>query len=266
MEIVRLRDPGVRIEHILFDFDGTLSVIRQGWQDVMISYFVEVLNGAPRGPMTDDLPGYVREWVYELTGKQTIYQMLRLVDEVKKRGGIPREPLDYKREYLHLLWEQIEHRVRGLRTGEIAREDMVIAGAHDLLAALRERGAVLYLASGTDEVYVRDEASALGLGGYFCDRMYGALDDYRTYSKAIVIDRILETNGIDGRGLAVFGDGYVEIENAKQVGGTAIGVASDEVRRRGIDEWKRERLLRVGADAIIGDYADVPAILSYLYD
>ena len=28
----------------LFDFDGTVSLIREGWQEVMIPYFVEVLS------------------------------------------------------------------------------------------------------------------------------------------------------------------------------------------------------------------------------
>jgi phosphoglycolate phosphatase len=265
MEVIRPRDQRAAVEHILFDFDGTISTIRQGWQDVMISYLVEVLLDTPGGALVNDLPGYVRDWVYELTGKQTIYQMIRLADEVTKRGGAARDPLDYKWEYLHRLWDRIQGRVQGLLTGAIAREDMVIHGAYELLDALRARGAKLYLASGTDQVYVNDEAAALGLPAYFGDRIYGAIDDYASYSKAIVIERILTSNNIDGRALAAFGDGYVEIENTKQVGGVAIGVASDEVRRRGIDSWKRERLIGVGADAIIGDYADVPSIIEYLY-
>ena len=45
-----------------------------------------------------------------------------------------------------------------------------------------------------------------------------------------------------------FGDGYVEIENVKAVGGVAVGVASNEKEREGIDQWKRERLIQAGAD------------------
>jgi len=33
-----------------------------------------------------------------------------------------------------------------------------------------------------------------------------------------------------------------------------VGVASNERERRGIDAWKRPRLIRAGADVIIGDY------------
>ena len=265
IEIIRPRDPTARINHILFDFDGTLSLIRRGWQDVMISHMVEVLTDTPAGPMTGDLWGYVREYVYDLTGKQTVYQMIRLAEEVAKRGGEPRDPLEYKWEYLRRLWERIRERVEGLKAGTIPREEMVVAGTYDLLDALKSRRLSLYLASGTDEMYVKDEAGALGLEPYFGERMYGAIDDYKKFSKAIVIRRILETNRIEGRRLAAFGDGYVEIENAKQVGGTAIGVAADEEGRLGIDEWKRDRLLSVGADVIVGDYHDVTGIVEYLF-
>ena len=35
---------GFDIRYALFDFDGTISLIRQGWQDIMIPYFTEVLR------------------------------------------------------------------------------------------------------------------------------------------------------------------------------------------------------------------------------
>jgi hypothetical protein len=51
-----------------------------------------------------------------------------------------------------------------------------------------------------------------------------------------------------------FGDGFVEIEELRRAGAAAIGVASDEDRREGVNEWKRKRLIAAGADVIIGDY------------
>jgi DUF971 family protein len=57
----------------------------------------------------------------------------------------------------------------------------------------------------------------------------------------------------------------VEIENVRAVGGTAVGVASNEAERRGIDAWKRERLLRAGADAIVPDYRNLDALSGYLF-
>jgi hypothetical protein len=114
----------------------------------------------------------------------------------------------------------------------------------------------LYLASGTDEYAVKREADLLDITGYFDGHIYGAVDDYKNFSKKMVINRILRENGITGRQLLSFGDGYVEIENTKHVGGLAVAVASDEAHNGSgrVDEWKRRRLLSVGADAVIPDF------------
>jgi phosphoglycolate phosphatase len=74
----------------------------------------------------------------------------------------------------------------------------------------------------------------------------------------MVIDRILTEQAISPRQLLSFGDGYVEIENTKAVGGLAVAVASDEAHNGSgrVDQWKRRRLLDVGADAVIPDFRD----------
>src|SRR6266852_8755842 len=43
--------PRPQVSHVLFDFDGTLSLIRQGWPEVMIPMFAEML---PRRPGESD--------------------------------------------------------------------------------------------------------------------------------------------------------------------------------------------------------------------
>jgi hypothetical protein len=107
----------------------------------------------------------------------------------------------------------------------------------------------------------------LGLDEYFGPRIYGACDDYKTFSKAKVIQRILEQNRVEGSSLLGFGDGYVEIQNVKQAGGTAVAVASDEAGRSGkADLWKRDRLIGVGADLVIPDYRDCRALIAYLWN
>ena len=110
------------------------------------------------------------------------------------------------------------------------------------------------------------EADLLDVSRYFGDRIFGAQDQHENFSKAMVIQDILKTHGIEGAELLGFGDGYVEIENVKAVGGTAIGVASDEVRREGVDPWKRNRLIGVGADLIIPEYREQDILISYLCD
>jgi phosphoglycolate phosphatase-like HAD superfamily hydrolase len=128
-------------------------------------------------------------------------------------------------------------------------------------------GLVLHLASGTDEPFVKQEAELLDVARYFSGRIYGALDDYQTFSKQLVIARILRENAIPGQRLLAFGDGYVEIENVKRSGGLAVAVASDEARNGSgrMDEWKRRRLLGVGADLVIPDYRDAPALLDCIF-
>ncbi len=254
-----------RISSALFDFDGTVSVIREGWQDIMVPMMVEELAKTPDHEPEAQLLDHVTEYVYVLTGKDTIYQMIRLAEEVTARGGTALSPLEYKREYHRRLWERIEHRVAGLKSGKIDPHEMVIEGAIEFVEEMSSRGLNLYLASGTDHQYVLDEARALGIDRYFGDHIYGALDNHWERSKATVIKHILQSNELRGEGLVAFGDGFVEIENCKEAGGLAIGVASDEVARRGINEWKRERLVRAGADVIIPDFGDTGQLTTLLF-
>jgi len=249
----------------VLDFDGTISLIRQGWQSVMKGYFFEELSlVAGSGETTASVTECIDDFVDYNTGKQTIYQCIALCDEIKKRGGRPGEPLDYKQEYHRRLLKKINYRLDGLRAGELSCEDWVVPGSYELIGALRERGLKLYLASGTDEHYVLDEACLLGVDGYFSG-IYGARDDYKNFSKKIVIQRIVSENSLGGPELLGFGDGYVEIENIRDAGGFTVGVASDELNRRGMDEWKYRRLSRVGADILIPDYSETETLLNYLF-
>jgi phosphoglycolate phosphatase len=265
IEIISPRIPHGHICHALFDFDGTVSLIREGWQGVMIPMMVEILLETPRHESEEKLYAMVTEFVDRLTGKQTIYQMIQLCEEVRRRGGEPLDPLKYKWMYLDRLWERIKGRVAGLKSGQIEPEEMMVPGAVPMLKAMRARGVTCYLASGTDEVYVLDEATALGLAPYFAS-IYGALDDYQNYSKKMVIERILNENHLSGPELVTFGDGYVEIEDTKAVGGIAVGVASDEAHRQGINEWKRQRLIQAGADLIIPDFREHERLIAYLWE
>ncbi|MBX9790392.1 MAG: HAD family hydrolase [Pirellulales bacterium] len=239
---------------VLFDFDGTLSLIRRNWPQVMIPMMVDVLAETGTSESRDELNDKVEEFVMRLNGRQTIYQMIQLSDEVKARGGTPRDPLEYKSRYHDLLSAQIHHRVTGLANRTVTAESLTVPGSHQLLERLRSMGLELYLASGTDVKYVREEATALEVAQYFGPHIYGALDDYKNFSKKMIIDQIIHDAGVAGHQLIGFGDGFVEIQEVRQAGGVAIGVASEEERRQGINEWKRNRLIPAGADIIIGDY------------
>ncbi len=258
--------PRPGLSHVLFDFDGTLSLIRQGWPDVMVPMFAEFLPSQP-GESEAARRQLCFDDIMRLNGKQTIYQMIQLAERIRERGGTPREPLWYKHEYLRRLDERIRHRLDGLRAGALRPDDLLVHGTRPLLELLHRRGLPLYLASGTDEVFVKQEAELLDVTRYFGRHVYGALDDYKQFSKKMVIERILRENGILGARLLSFGDGYVEIENTKEVGGLAVAVASDEAHNGSgrFDEWKRQRLLGVGADVVIPDFRDAEALLERIF-
>src|SRR2546430_14142010 len=96
MEVVRPALPRGRFRSVLFDFDGTLSLIREGWPQVMIPMMVGVLRETGTAESEAQLTAAVEDFVMRLNGRQTIYQMIQLADEVRRRGGTPAEPLSYK--------------------------------------------------------------------------------------------------------------------------------------------------------------------------
>lgn len=251
------------IRYALFDFDGTISLIREGWQGVMIPMMVEILLQAPRHESKEELYVIVTDYVERLTGKQTIYQMIQLREEVRKRGGEPLAPQAYKQVYYERLMQHIEGRLVALKLGQVGAKELMVPGALAMLETLHARNVTCYLASGTDEPYVLDEAAALGIIPYFAG-IYGALDDYENYSKKMVIERIITGNGLAGSEFVSFGDGFVEIEDTKAAGGIAVGVASNEATRCGINEWKRQRLIQAGADLIVPDFREHERLVAYL--
>jgi len=264
VEIVRPVPCGA-YQSVLFDFDGTLSLLREGWPEVMIPMMVEILRQTGTTETDEALSRQVEDFVMRLNGRQTIYQMIQLADEVKLRGGMPPDPLEYKNEYHNRLMARISGRHAAIVAGKARREDWCVAGSHELLEALAAQGLTLYLASGTDLKYVQHEAQLLGVAEAFGPHIYGALDDYKNFSKQMVIERILRENSLRGEELIGFGDGFVEIQEIKKVGGTAIAVASDEAKREGVNQWKRQRLIDAGADVVIGDYRALPALMRLLF-
>ena len=250
---------------VIFDFDGTLSLIRSGWMDVMVPMCVEHLAALNTGEPQAKLTEVVEEFVWRLTGKETVYQMMALAAAIAERGGEPLEPLAYKRLYLERLTARIEHRLEDLRMKRCPPDRYLVPGARRLLESLAERGLRLYLASGTDHANVKEEAELLHVARYFDGRIFGAQDDLKSFSKALLVQRIVSGTGFLGRELLVFGDGYVEIEEVKKVGGVAVGVATAEPACSITDEWKRERLLKVGADMIVPNYLETGDLFSVLF-
>ncbi len=261
-----------RIEHAVFDHDGTISTLRQGWEAIMEPVMVRAILGRRYEDADEGLyrkvVAHVRDYIDKSTGIQTILQMEALVAMVRQFGCVPEEEtLDkfgYKGIYNDALMEMVRSRLAKLERGELDVGDYTMKGAVEFLHALRDRAVKLYLASGTDRDDVVAEAQALGYADLFEDRIYGAVGDIAKYSKKMVIDRILTDNALTGSQLATFGDGPVELRETKKRGGIAIGLASDEVRRHGLNREKRARLIRAGADLVVPDFSQGDTLLAYL--
>ena len=255
-----------KIQHVVFDFDGTISLIRDGWQNVMVPMMVEFLQTETDTTEThEQLESVVVEFVDRLTGKQTIYQMIQLGEEIEKRGGKPKEPLAYKDAYNSRLLPIVEQRIADLAAGTLSAESLRVPMSLEFLQSLHELGVNCYLASGTDVEFVKNEAQLLGVAKYFNGGIFGALREYRKFSKAKVIQKILSDFNLSGDELLIIGDGYVEIENAKAVEAIAVGVASVEDNYYNMNADKRERLILAGADIIIPDFQHGTQLLGYLF-
>ncbi|MBQ6823714.1 MAG: SIS domain-containing protein [Clostridia bacterium] len=254
---------GRKFTAALFDWDGTVSCIRSGWQKIMIPYFVEVLEATPQAEDHESIVKVVTDFVDFLTGKQTIFQCIALDEEVQKRGGAAVDPYEYKKEYLRRLEIYIKDRKDALRAGADPAEYRV-PGACELITKLQEMGIKCYLASGTDEADVIYEAGLLGMDTAFAGGIHGAQDYMLDCSKELVIKDMIEKEGIKPEELISFGDGYVEIELVAKLGGYAVGAATDEFRRCGVDEWKRNRLLAAGAKMIVPDFADYDRLIAMI--
>lgn len=248
------------IRYALFDFDGTISLIRQGWQDIMIPYFMEVMKETGTNESDQEIHDCVQEFVDRLTGKQTIYQCMALDEEVVKRGGPKRDPGEYKKEYLRRLDQRICDRKKALENGADP-ENFIVPGALKFIDLLQQKGIRCYLASGTDEDAVKYEAALLGLDKVFGENIRGALDAETTCAKELVIRQLMDEQNILPKELVSFGDGYVEIELVANLGGLAIGAATNEETRQGVNQWKRQRLVSAGANVIIPDFRNAEEII-----
>jgi beta-phosphoglucomutase-like phosphatase (HAD superfamily) len=233
----------------------------------------DLLNFLPSSSVDERLYRKVQrrvlDYIDKSTGIQTIVQMEGLVEMVREFGLVPADKVldrfGYKRIYNKVLMQVVNERIARLERGRLDVTDFTIKGAVEFARALRQRGVALYLASGTDHEDVLREARALGHAELFDGGIYGAVGDIDSCSKKMVLDRILNENKLSGPELAVFGDGPVELRESRKRGGLAIGVASDEVRRFGLNLDKRARLIKAGAHLVVPDFSQRQELLGLLF-
>ncbi|MBI5302532.1 MAG: HAD family hydrolase [Chloroflexi bacterium] len=264
MEIINNRSARAPIRVAIFDFDGTLSLLRSGWTQIMHALMFDELSRTPRHEDAAALDGFITDLIYSTSGQQTIYQMIRLAEEVEKRGGAPDTPQAYLQNFSEQLVARVNARIIAIESGANTPADWLIPGTLEFLQALAARGITCYIVSGTGENFVRDEAALLGIAPYFAG-IFGAHADYKNHSKKIVIGKLVAQHALQPGELVTFGDGAPEIADTKAVGGVAIGLATDEEKRAGIHPQKRAVLVQAGADVIAPDFCDRAALIEYLW-
>ena len=272
IEIIRDEIPRGQISHIIFDHDGTLSTLRQGWEPIMEQVMMECILGPRYKSVSTEefrkVQQRVQMYIDQTTGIQTIVQMQGLVDMVHEFGYVPPGNIldapGYKAIYNERLLEMVNRRMALIEAEELDVTDFTVRGVVEFVKTIRQAGITCYLASGTDIEDVKNEAGTLGYADLFNGGIFGSVGDISKFSKKILIARIIRDFGLEGPQLCCFGDGPVEIRETKKVGGLTVGVASDEVRRFGLNLSKRTRLIKAGADTVIGDFTQADKIIEYL--
>ena len=273
IEIVNKWENELHIKHAIFDHDGTISTLREGWELIMAPMMIKAILGdnylEANEILFQKVKSRVDDFIDKTTGIQTLVQMKGLIDLIREFGCVPEDRIldefGYKQIYNDELLIMVRQREKKLSRNELALEDFTLKNAVPFLQKLYDSGIKLYLASGTDDEDVKNEARILGYDYLFEGRIYGAVGDITKEAKKMVLDRILDSIGESAFGTVItFGDGPVEIRETRKRGGITIGLASNELRRYGLNEKKRTRLIKAGADIIVPDFSQSPQLLSLL--
>lgn len=257
----------------IFDHDGTISTLRQGWEAVMEQSMLAAIAGDAYDALPNKCIQSLREDIHEFidrtTGIQTIEQMHYLVELVHHYTYVPKEQVltaeMYKSIYNRQLLAMVAKKVEEVKAGRLDASDLTIKGSISFLRYLAAHGTKLYLASGTDVEDVKQEAALLGYADYFDGRIFGSVGDVKNDPKRLVIQQIINTQVVGNPdSCVVFGDGPVEMREAKRHGLLAVGLLSDEIRRYGLNMKKRSRLILGGADLLIPDFSHASILAEYL--
>ena len=246
--------PRPHLSHALLVWDGTISLLRGGWVDLMVDLCIEHAPGVPREVIHAEM--------LALNGKPSIHQMTRMA-ELARTGTAD----DYQRCYVERLTSVVSERVTALRAGGSV-DALLVPGVQAFLGELASRGLELTVASGTALPDVLDEASLLGVSESFAGRIYGPRDTTdREFSKRATMYSLIVDHGIDGEHFVAIGDGPIEIAEAKAMGALAVAVASDEAApgSRRFDEFKKRQLLDCGADLVVPDFLDAVALVKLMF-
>ncbi|UUX50183.1 HAD family hydrolase [Nisaea acidiphila] len=112
-----------------------------------------------------------------------------------------------------------------------------LAGAEDLLSALRDRSMLLGVVSNKNGDFLRAEAEVLGWSGYF-HRIVGATDAKKDKPAREPVDLALMDSGHSaGERVWFVGDSLVDLQCGIESGCTAVLIGDDPISEADLEKW-----------------------------
>lgn len=243
------------------DFDGTMSLIRIGWQQVMHGVMHAAL--LPHHPHSAQLDSEIYAYIARSTGQPSIIQMAWVDEQVVVYGGAARGAQAYLDLFSHAMRDRIDQKLASIHD-EASADALMVPGARAFLQMLAHYNVHLALVSGTEQIHLLRESAALRIDHFFDAGIHGPGSHHPGFNKNDAMATLIATYQVaPGRFLAV-GDGPVEIIAGKSLAGYSVAVASHEASG-GLDEDKRRHLLAAGADAVVANLTNVHAFTTLLF-
>src|SRR5690606_35125463 len=128
IEIINEWAQPLNIKHAIFDHDGTISTLREGWEHIMQPMMMKAILGAQFQDADEALYhkvySRVVDFIDKTTGIQTLVQMKGLVELVKEFGLVPEDQIldefGYKEIYNDELLKMVKEREVKLTRGELS--------------------------------------------------------------------------------------------------------------------------------------------------
>lgn len=263
--VEKLKEFGrVKRQYAVFDWDGTVSRLREGWQNLMLGIFMGVLCQAKL--KKDDMKSTMEECmesIDDLTGKPTYSQMVDLANRAAALGATPRYALDYKKAYTTMLDRQVLNRLELLHEGKAEVDDFLVPGSREFLRLLYHKGVEIFVATGSDETPVIHELEELGIMQY-CTAVKGCHDKKAGEDPKykVIKDLIEETKARKGE-IFTCGDGFVEVGLGAE-NGLAIGVNTKDDNYFKMNQNKFEKLIKAGADVMVNNFLEYETLANFI--
>jgi len=243
------------------DFDGTMSLIRIGWQQVMHGVMQAAL--LPHYPDSARLDSEIYTYIAHSTGQPSIIQMAWVDEQVILHGGPARGAQAYLDLFSHAMRDRIDHKIASIHD-DASADALMVPGARAFLQMLAYYNVRIALVSGTEHIHLLRESAALRIDHFFDAGIHGPGPHNPGFTKGDAMAALIDTYQVAPARFLSVGDGPVEIMAGKSLAGYSIAVASHEASG-GLDDDKRRHLIAAGADAVIANFHQLHDITTLLF-